>query len=100
MTAGPGRRGDPHPAPVPPLDRGNETLLIGEPGLEPYFSKQRVARGEAIVEGALGGLQPLGDRIDGYGLRPALGDERARRGQEASLIELRASHRCRLSSLD
>ena len=59
------------------LDRGDETLLIGEHGLEPHFAEQRVARGEAIVERTLGRFQPLGDRIDGDSLRPALGDERA-----------------------
>ena len=74
------------------LDRRDETLLIGEHGLEPQFAEQRVARGEAIVERALGGLEPLGDRIDGHGDRPALRDELAGRGQEAGMIELRSPH--------
>ena len=54
MSARPSRRVERSAETVARLDRGDETLLIGEHGLQPQFAEQRVARGEAIVERALG----------------------------------------------
>ena len=62
--------------------------------------EQRVARGEAIVERALGRFEPLGDGVDGNGRRSALGNEVAGRSQEPGLIESRSPHTFRLYSLD
>ena len=64
MPARPGRRVERGAEAIARLDRGDETLLIGEHGLEPHLAKQRIARGEAIIERTLGRFQPLGDRID------------------------------------
>ena len=86
--------------PLARLDRGDEALLIGEHGLEPDFAEERVARSEAIVERTLGRSNPLGDEIDGYGFRPALGNQPPRRVKEVRMIESRVPHAYRLYGLD
>ena len=100
ISARPSRRMKRGAKTVARLDRRDETLLIGKHGLQPQFAEQRVARSEAVVERALGGVQPLGYEIDGHRRRPPLRGELAGCGKEAGMIESGPSHCCRLNGLD
>ena len=60
ISARPSRRVERGAKTVARLDRRDETLLIGKHGLQPQFAEQRVAQSEAVVERALGSVQPLG----------------------------------------
>src|SRR5215831_7754128 len=86
--------------PVAGFDGRDETFLIGEHGGQPQLAEQRVARGEAVVEGALWRFQVLGDRLDRHGGGTPFGGQRAGRRKEARIIEQRSPHICRLYGLD
>src|SRR6185437_16219722 len=92
VAARPGRHVQRRTQPVAGLDRRDEPLLEVEHGVEPELAQQHVARSEAMIERALGGVQPLDDRIDGYRHRSALRAERAGRSQEVGMLEFRARH--------
>ena len=64
------------------------------------LAQEHVARGEAIIERALGRPELCRHRIDGHGRRPAQCGNRPRRVQEALGVEQGSAHRCRLSGLD
>src|SRR5260221_1178308 len=74
------------------VDGGDESLLVGEDGLEPQLTQKNVARGEAVVERAGRRLEPLRERRNGHGGRPVLDRQVARGGEKVGVVEQRSPH--------
>jgi hypothetical protein len=77
-----------------------DALLEREHGLEPKLAKERIPRGEPVVERPDRRSQPLGDRRDGRSYRSALCHKDESRVEKIGMVEHRAAHRSRMYVLE